>query len=134
MNPLKNEQDSFNISELGQLLNKSGFVIAKPEQFCLEKFSEYNYQILPIVCSEDIFIEPKNISIKNVVHIIGMGLSLPFLLTTFLVYALIKELRNLHGKSLMCHIASLMMAYISLIIIKFASDEMSKGSCVILGK
>lgn len=40
-----------------------------------------------------------------------MILSVPFLLLTLLVYAVLPELRNVNGKSLMCYLASLAAAY-----------------------
>lgn len=135
INPSKNKYENFRVSELGLLLNESGSVIAEPGQFCLEKFSEYDYRILPVACSQQKFIEPNNnISVKNILHVVGMVLSLPFLFSTFLVYALVTELRNLHGKSLMCHVASLSMAYTSLVFIKFNTHKLNKSSCIILGK
>lgn len=50
--------------------------------------------------------------------ILGMMLSLPFLLITFLVYGCIPKLQNLHGKSLMCFVFSLMMMYTSLSVVQ----------------
>jgi G protein-coupled receptor Mth (Methuselah protein) len=43
-----------------------------------------------------------------------MLFSVPFLIATFLVYALIPELRNIHGKSLMCYVFGLTVGYTSL--------------------
>ncbi|XP_039753627.1 G-protein coupled receptor Mth2-like [Pararge aegeria] len=42
---------------------------------------------------------------------IGLMLSVPFLLATFLVYAFIPELRNLHGMCLMAYCGGLIVAY-----------------------
>ncbi|CAG9805773.1 unnamed protein product [Chironomus riparius] len=44
-----------------------------------------------------------------IVHTVGMLISIPFLIITFFIYALIPELRNLHGKSLMCYILALIL-------------------------
>lgn len=62
----------------------------------------------------------------------GMILSTPFLLCTFLVYATIPELRNIHGKFLMCNMFSLLMAYLVLTAVqlegfKVASLDWCKG-------
>lgn len=43
-----------------------------------------------------------------------MVISMPFLLVTFIVYAIIPELRNLHGKSLLCFIGCLTVYFASL--------------------
>ncbi|XP_063708182.1 G-protein coupled receptor Mth2-like isoform X2 [Culicoides brevitarsis] len=42
---------------------------------------------------------------------IGMLLSVPFLIVTFIVYAVIPELRNVHGMSLMSYVGSLTVGY-----------------------
>lgn len=39
-----------------------------------------------------------------------------FLFLTFIIYAYLPGLRNLYGKTMMCHIASLFMAYVCLAI------------------
>ncbi|XP_032664894.1 G-protein coupled receptor Mth2-like isoform X2 [Odontomachus brunneus] len=43
---------------------------------------------------------------------VGMIISIPFLIASFLVYAIIPELRNLHGKTLMCYVICLIIAYV----------------------
>lgn len=43
-----------------------------------------------------------------------MIISIPFLITTFLIYSVCPELRTLHGKNLMCYVFSLTMLYTSL--------------------
>lgn len=45
-------------------------------------------------------------------------LSLPFLIATFVIYACIDELQNLHGKCLMCYVLSLIILHIDLVIIQ----------------
>lgn len=130
--PSAKKNDNFQVTKTGWLLNESGSIIAKPDRFCLEQFSELNYQILAVVCSPE-----KVESLEdgaNIFYTIGMMLSLPFLFSTFLVYALIKDLRNLHGKSLMCHVATLSIAYTSLIVVQFITNSVVKEWCIFLGK
>lgn len=92
----------------------------------------HKYQVLPVVCSPE---QMENEQLGgNMFYTIGMFLSLPFLFSTFLVYALIRELRNLHGKSLMCHVATLLVAYTSLITVQFITNSVIKEWCVFLGK
>uniref|UniRef100_A0A8D8H9W1 G-protein coupled receptor Mth2 n=2 Tax=Culex pipiens TaxID=7175 RepID=A0A8D8H9W1_CULPI len=43
---------------------------------------------------------------------IGIIISIPFLLATLLIYACLPELRNIHGKSLICYVFSLTCAYL----------------------
>ncbi len=56
-----------------------------------------------------------------------------FLIATFVVYAIIPEIRNnVHGISIMCHVASLAVMYIGLGAIH--SDlNISDGACISLG-
>lgn len=62
--------------------------------------------------------------------------SVPFLIITFCVYGAIRELRNLHGKCLMCYVSSLTLLYISIATIQIWHTELSedhKTVCTILG-
>ena len=65
----------------------------------------------------------------------GMMISIPFLLTTFCIYGFFSELRNLHGKSLMCFVLGLLIMYTFLIIIQFQADSFALESiaCVFCG-
>lgn len=47
---------------------------------------------------------------------IGIIISIPFFIVTFLVYAIIPELRSLYGKTLMCYVACLVVAYTFLVV------------------
>lgn len=51
-----------------------------------------------------------------------MIFSLPFLFITFCVYGFIPELRNLHGKSLMCYVFSLSTLYIGLSVVQLEGE------------
>ncbi|XP_015595599.1 G-protein coupled receptor Mth2-like [Cephus cinctus] len=51
---------------------------------------------------------------------LGMITSVPFLVATFLVYAIIPELRNIYGRTLMCYVASLISAYCFLVVAKLS--------------
>jgi hypothetical protein len=64
-----------------------------------------------------------------------MLMSIPFLIITFCVYGVIRELRNLHGKCLMCYVLSLTIFYITQMVTYFWSYEMSnnKQVCSIFG-
>lgn len=64
-----------------------------------------------------------------------MIFSLPFLIITFAVYGFIPELRNLHGKSLMCYVLSLTILYVSLSIVQLEGDVFMPESlpCISIG-
>ena len=49
---------------------------------------------------------------------VGIVVSIPFFFATFFVYAIIPELRNLYGKTLMCYVGCLILAYTFLVFAK----------------
>lgn len=123
--PVKN----FSISKNGSLLLGSGpGVIKQSGQFCLDQVSDMKLHIAFIVCPT---VEP--LERLNIYHTYLMIVSLPCLLLTFLVYAMNKKLRNVYGKCLMCHVASLFIAYSSLIFIRL-KGEAFPNVCVKFGE
>jgi G protein-coupled receptor Mth (Methuselah protein) len=60
---------------------------------------------------------------------IGMLLSSVFMGITLVVYALLPELRNLHGKCLMCHVACLFFAYLSLSLVQLGTSLIPAWLC-----
>lgn len=54
---------------------------------------------------------------------IGMFFSVPFLMATFFVYAIIPELRNVHGKSLMNYVLGLTVGYSLLATVQFYGNK-----------
>ncbi|KAL7037935.1 hypothetical protein ACKWTF_009403 [Chironomus riparius] len=73
-------------------------------EFCVEKNDDSN--AIVYVC----FPEQEQ-DFSDIIHSIGFFISIPFLIITFLIYASIPELRNLHGKCLMCYTFSLTVFY-----------------------
>lgn len=136
MNPeLKNNtEDDFLVSKDGWLSNELKTIKIPPGKFCLEQFSDSKYRISTNWCDEGKLPENLESDFSQFLIMIGVLLSLPFLLITFLVYALIRELRNLHGKSLMCHVASLLVAYTSLMINKTSTNKINGDGCLALGE
>lgn len=63
-------------------------------------------------------------------------LSVPFLLATFLVYALIPELRNLHGMCLMAYCAGLIVAFPLLAYLKLHTGRIGveMAGCLTVGE
>lgn len=140
LDPLQDPRDYFYISETGYLMNGTGSIMFEPGTFCLEVFST-NFQIIPSICDlapfDPVPTEPMVIGHRIIwINIIGMILSLPFLIVTFIVYALLEELRNCQGKSLMCYIASIVVAYISFITNQLYTTTIQGKSnlCITLGK
>lgn len=61
-------------------------------------------------------------------HFAVMLISVPFLVITFLVYACISELRNLHGKALMCYLVGLIFLYLSFSLIQLNHEKIREIS------
>ncbi|XP_008552574.1 G-protein coupled receptor Mth2 isoform X2 [Microplitis demolitor] len=56
---------------------------------------------------------------------IGILLSIPFFAVTFLVYALLPELKNIHGITLMAYVGSLFIAYVTLAVVQIGDCAIS---------
>jgi hypothetical protein len=128
---LEPEYDQFSLLRTGVLSvpNEGDFTVA---QYCIEAFEDME-QVLPMLC----FPEEEASEAANEIYLmypIGMIISVPFLLATFVVYAVIPELRNLHGKSLMCHVSSLLTAYTFLAVVQLGGNRLSNELCTFCGK
>ncbi|XP_025409388.1 G-protein coupled receptor Mth2-like [Sipha flava] len=115
---------SFGITEDGRLNYGSNVA---PGQFCIDRNNENGSQLVIVMCA----IENKQTASK-IYNIVALIISLPFLFVTLLVYALIVELQNLHGKSLMCYTATLIVAFTSLIIDRFI-NSIDQYFCILMG-
>ncbi|XP_008191006.1 G-protein coupled receptor Mth2 isoform X8 [Tribolium castaneum] len=62
----------------------------------------------------------------------GMIISMPFLLLTFIAYALLPD-RNLHMKALMFYVINLMFSYLLLVIIQLSESQFAEATCKSLG-
>ncbi|KAL0272487.1 UNVERIFIED_CONTAM: hypothetical protein PYX00_005433 [Menopon gallinae] len=129
-------QDTFLLMEDGTLVLP--YDSSEPyytDQFCFEHLSEpfrvvQNTSTLrALICYP--YPEKENGKISSLMPI-GMIISIPFLLATFLVYSL-PELRNVHGKNLMSHVGSLFVAYIVLVIVQIESTNLPLDVCIAFG-
>ncbi|KAF5272746.1 hypothetical protein FQA39_LY07773 [Lamprigera yunnana] len=93
------------------------------DRYCLDYFEDIG--VSAVACFENAN------RIGKAINTIGMSVSMPFLLATFIIYALLPE-RNLHAKSLMCYVITLFCAYLFLIVIQRHTDVTGPG-CVVLG-
>jgi hypothetical protein len=129
---LDDESDVFTLSPTG-VLNVPAEGNFTAAEYCIEGF-ENPEQILPLLCFTDDEEVAEEEQGTGMLYAVGMIISVPFLFATFLVYAMIPELRNLHGKSLMCHVTSLLTAYFFLAIVQIGSSSLSNAFCVFCGK
>ncbi|PSN54243.1 hypothetical protein C0J52_09245 [Blattella germanica] len=110
------------------------FRILSTEDYCLEKvfFPEMNMNgIYAFLCFPDPEVE--ELSLQFVLCSLGLITSCVFLLITFLVYASLPNLQNLHGKTLMCHVASLFSAYVCLTMAQLGTHSFKDIACAAVG-
>lgn len=71
---------------------------------------------------------------KKYIPVVGLIVSLPFLLATFMVYSILPELWNMHGYTLRGYVGSLFVAYTSLAIIQLTHQAIiSYSACIAFG-
>lgn len=99
-------------------------------QYCLEGMN--GRDIKTLVCFDEM--ESAEDRVTFILYSTFMIVSIPFMLATVMVYGVISELRNLHGKCLMSHSVILCVTYVCLVIIQLGRDEVSNFWCVFLGK
>ncbi|XP_046680949.1 G-protein coupled receptor Mth2-like isoform X2 [Homalodisca vitripennis] len=123
---LTSDDKSYLMSD-GNILLESNLMDAS--QYCMESINGDEIQIF--VCFPPG--EDAQTKAAFTAYPIGMILSFPFLLGTFVVYAVIPDLHGtLHGKSLMSHVSSLLTAYISLSVVQLGRDAINSFWCVAL--
>ncbi|KAI4478919.1 hypothetical protein M0804_011381 [Polistes exclamans] len=106
-------------------------------EYCMESFHRgINGTFQPFICFED---REHDCQLRCDIYTILQLISCGFLLITLVVYACLPVLQNLHGKTLMCHVASLFSAYFCLTIINWVTPKrnvtasVSTISCKVLG-
>lgn len=99
----------------GDLLTNTLDKILRPWDYCIDwRMTLDKISILACVPPDIDTVQPSEQ--QNTVHKVGIIISIPFLIATFLVYAITPELRNLYGKTLMCYVICLITAYVFLIL------------------
>ncbi|XP_069703709.1 G-protein coupled receptor Mth2-like [Periplaneta americana] len=124
------EQYELHVSGVLRVPADGNFTVA---DYCIEAFEDTG-GILPLLCfppMEEFSTEDNEDSDIYLLYPVGMIISVPFLFATFFVYAVIPELRNLHGKSLMCHVSSLFTAYVFLAVVQLGGSQLSIGFCIV---
>ncbi|XP_046390121.1 G-protein coupled receptor Mth2-like [Ischnura elegans] len=112
------------------LLKKFGW---NTSNYCLE-YVENDNLYLPYVCFP-LPIDYEHIcdTLRYSIYNLGMTISIVFLIISLVIYSTTSELRNLHGKRLMCHIVSLLVGYISLAIVQIAGGNLNENTCTAFG-
>jgi len=132
LDPQADAEDQFSLLLPGILSApaEGNFTVA---QYCIEAFEEQE-EVLPLLCFRE---DAYPVTPRNEIHLlypIALIISVPFLIATFFVYAVISEFRNLHGKCLMCHVSSLLTAYVFLAVIQLGGSRLPHKFCISCGK
>ncbi|XP_022917472.1 G-protein coupled receptor Mth2-like isoform X6 [Onthophagus taurus] len=114
------ESRDYTITSSGFIKQDSKQKPISPEFYCLEFILSNDYPD-SLLCAEP------TTAVQSY-YSMGMIISMPFLIATFLVYALLPD-KNLPAKSLMCYVLSLLFAYIMLVTIQLNSN-LEHGACV----
>nr|CAD7440899.1 unnamed protein product [Timema bartmani] len=106
-----------------------------PHNYCLETFYIVELKgeiVLPLVCFEESSTVEEPFSLHLILYPMGLLISVPFLVSTMLVYCLIPQLRDLHGKTLSCHVMCLAAAYVLLAIVQLGGRDFNDHLCTII--
>ncbi|KAF5286673.1 hypothetical protein FQA39_LY16156 [Lamprigera yunnana] len=118
--------DLYLVQENGSLWKTATKEFFSPHEYCLDSLADDTSVFLCI--SE----KHVHLLIALRINVVGMIISMPFLLITFLVYAVLPD-RNLHGKCLMCYVITLFCAYALLIFIQLYPIAIEVRACKTLG-
>ncbi|KAG7311609.1 hypothetical protein JYU34_002657 [Plutella xylostella] len=121
--------DWYQLASSGQLLTTAA--LGGPlDQYCIETFDRrpcgHGITVDPLICFVDSTKKDFNASS------IALSISCVFLLLTLVVYLALPELRNLHGRTLICHVSMMLLAYCCLVSVQRARIE-NTVVCTMLG-
>ncbi|XP_066583921.1 G-protein coupled receptor Mth2-like isoform X2 [Prorops nasuta] len=117
-------EEKWNVTSNGHIY-VPGYKVFEHHEYCMDIIynrSHMEEALYPFVCFDSPTIDEYTETRFRVNAALELT-SCTFLLLTLLVYACLPTLQNLHGKTLMCHVSSLLVAYTCLSIIIFATPE-----------
>ncbi|XP_011863793.1 PREDICTED: G-protein coupled receptor Mth2-like isoform X3 [Vollenhovia emeryi] len=86
------------------------------DTYCLAVMAHDKYEIAVCITSDDVVLQEDG-------YPVGLIISLPFLLATFVVYSILPELQNMHGYTLRGYVGSLFVAYTVLAVAQLIPDQ-----------
>ncbi|XP_070071864.1 G-protein coupled receptor Mth2 isoform X2 [Drosophila takahashii] len=132
LQPDINYWDNYAIFENGSMLRVDDGLIIRKNEFCLVPAyvneSDLFYTIRPANCE----MQDDRGTVK-LINAYAMLFSIPFMMLTIAVYLLIPELRNQHGKSLVCYLVGLSVGYTALCYVQLYKIDATSTECVVLG-
>ncbi|KAB7506200.1 putative G-protein coupled receptor Mth-like 1 [Armadillidium nasatum] len=136
IDPTLNPSDNFFLLENGSLYITLSKVSMPPSLYCVDSFldSEESLSIKAISCFLDKKEETNKCKeIHRVLYPVLIVISCIFLSITLIVYAVIPELHaKLHGKSLLSHVFSLLIAFLCQLIVVWRSKSLSMTGCKLI--
>jgi len=131
------ESDHLLLNETNDLDNKYVlFANGSLYQSRQDKFMQSTSYCLAIVHQDkyDVIVCKQKNSVFPIILTIGIIVSLPFLLATFVVYSILPELQNMHGYTLRAHVSSLFVTYMVLAVYQQTTlPQLGYTICLILG-
>lgn len=126
-----NKDDGFQLLANGSLYQPTYDSMRNYTNFCVDDVNG-TYRVM--LCFDDPEIVMPAIEGIHVIFPVGMLISVPFLLATFIVYMLIPELRNIHGQTLCAYVLALVVAYVALSTLQIIrQDSISDFWCSFYG-
>ncbi|KYN20401.1 G-protein coupled receptor Mth2 [Trachymyrmex cornetzi] len=117
MYPMDPREEEWTLTSEGHVSIET-YAVYDQDKYCMDVFynkSEFDHNFHLFICFEKP--ETNTISARYRMNTALEVISCAFLLITLLVYACLPSLQNLHGKTLMCHVSSLLLAFTCLPII-----------------
>lgn len=137
LNPKRKKNDEFKLLNNGTIIKVNGVLITI-NNYCLSIIDRDSYSV--VLC-----LDPK-IKINDIIYInstdekinpslpIGMIISIPFMILTFVIYSIIPDLKNIHGLTLRGYISTLCIGYALLAMMQItSSDYFTDSICIAIG-
>ncbi|KAK8396034.1 hypothetical protein O3P69_005251 [Scylla paramamosain] len=132
LHPDKTEDDRYYLLEDGKMHAPSFPGSYSAMQYCIDNFigKDHPLQEHALLCFMD---ETPCTRVQSMAYPALLAVSCVFLTITLLVYVSVPELHaKVHGKCLVSHVTALLLAYLCLIIVQWASGRLPDAACKIM--
>uniref|UniRef100_R4FKF4 Putative class b secretin-like g-protein coupled receptor gprmth1 n=1 Tax=Rhodnius prolixus TaxID=13249 RepID=R4FKF4_RHOPR len=126
------KSDAYQLLENSSLFLNASEIVLSPQQYCMELINSTG-KVQPVLCfAEEAETVDRNENTYGI-YSFGMIISIPFLLVTFIVYLLERDLQTLHGRCMTNHVFALLMSYVCLGYLQQFTTSLSESACTFLG-
>lgn len=135
LDPDRNTNDQFKLLQNGSIYRYYNNELININNYCFGYISGNYYSVVLCFDGEKQNSNSENtIEIKNKFLTIGLLLSVVFFTLTFIVYLILPELNNIHGKTLSVYVGLLIISFSLLSIAQIiSSNKISDEICLIFG-